>query len=115
MSYTPTEWENGDIITAEKLNKIENGIVNGRRLIQLNNYDKQINGYQYITGLNPEDFIGAVIEFNNTYTTIVTSTDEGNSSIMLVMPKATSVTSNEYYVSYYFPDTGIISSPQYPD
>ena len=26
MSYTPTEWVNGDIITAEKLNKLEEGI-----------------------------------------------------------------------------------------
>ena len=26
MSYTPTEWKTGDIITAEKLNKLENGI-----------------------------------------------------------------------------------------
>ena len=26
MSYTPTEWQTGDIVTAEKLNKIENGI-----------------------------------------------------------------------------------------
>lgn len=26
MSYIPTEWKNGDIITSEKLNKIENGI-----------------------------------------------------------------------------------------
>ena len=26
MSYTPTEWNSGDVITAEKLNKIENGI-----------------------------------------------------------------------------------------
>lgn len=28
MAYEPTEWKNGDIITAEKLNKIENGIAN---------------------------------------------------------------------------------------
>ena len=28
MSYTPTEWKNGDTITAEKLNKIEEGIEN---------------------------------------------------------------------------------------
>lgn len=28
MTYTPTEWKNGDIITAEGLNNIENGIVN---------------------------------------------------------------------------------------
>ena len=26
MAYTPTEWETGDIITAEKLNKAEQGI-----------------------------------------------------------------------------------------
>lgn len=27
MAYTPTEWETGDVITAEKLNNIEDGIV----------------------------------------------------------------------------------------
>ncbi len=26
MSYTPTNWQSGDTITSEKLNKIENGI-----------------------------------------------------------------------------------------
>lgn len=26
MAYTPTEWETGDVITAEKLNKAEEGI-----------------------------------------------------------------------------------------
>lgn len=26
MSYTPTNWQTGDVITAEKLNNIENGI-----------------------------------------------------------------------------------------
>lgn len=26
MTYTPTEWKNGDVITAEKLNKIEEGV-----------------------------------------------------------------------------------------
>lgn len=28
MSYTPTEWKNGDIISAEKMNKIQEGIEN---------------------------------------------------------------------------------------
>lgn len=27
MSYTPTEWATGDVITAEKLNNMESGIV----------------------------------------------------------------------------------------
>ena len=26
MSYTPTEWKTGDIVTADKLNKLENGV-----------------------------------------------------------------------------------------
>lgn len=26
MAYIPTEWQTGDIITAEKLNKLENGV-----------------------------------------------------------------------------------------
>lgn len=26
MSYTPTEWETGDVVTAEKLNKLEGGV-----------------------------------------------------------------------------------------
>lgn len=29
MAYTPTNWQDGDIITAEKMNKIENGIATG--------------------------------------------------------------------------------------
>ena len=28
MSYEATEWSDGDIITAQKLNKLENGVVN---------------------------------------------------------------------------------------
>lgn len=35
MSYTPTEWANGDIITAEKLNKIEGGIVGSGLLVSI--------------------------------------------------------------------------------
>ena len=26
MTYTPTEWKTGDVVTAEKLNKMEQGI-----------------------------------------------------------------------------------------
>lgn len=29
MSYTPTEWVTGDIVTSEKLNKLENAVANG--------------------------------------------------------------------------------------
>ena len=32
MSYTPTEWKTGDVITAEKLNNMESGIAGGQEL-----------------------------------------------------------------------------------
>ena len=28
MAYTPTTWETGDLITAEKMNKLEQGVQN---------------------------------------------------------------------------------------
>lgn len=33
MSYTPTEWATGDVITAEKLNNMENGIVGSAKVV----------------------------------------------------------------------------------
>lgn len=33
MSYTPTEWATGDVITADKLNNMESGIVNAGVMI----------------------------------------------------------------------------------
>ena len=33
MSYTPTNWSTGDIVTAEKLNKLEQGIVSAENSI----------------------------------------------------------------------------------
>ncbi len=28
MSYTPTDWKDGDVITAERMNKLERGVQN---------------------------------------------------------------------------------------
>ena len=36
MAYTPTEWETGDVITAEKLNKAEQGIAAASDVIYVN-------------------------------------------------------------------------------
>ena len=37
MSYTPTQWQAGDVITSSKLNKLENGVAssNGVMFVQL--------------------------------------------------------------------------------
>lgn len=36
MSYTPTEWATGDVITADKLNNMESGIVGAGLIFELN-------------------------------------------------------------------------------
>lgn len=33
MAYEPTNWKTGDIVTAERLNKMEGGIASGRVLV----------------------------------------------------------------------------------
>ena len=47
MSYTPTDWKTGDVITAEKLNNIEQGIVNARAEVS---FVKIIDNYSVPTG-----------------------------------------------------------------
>ena len=42
MAYVKTNWETGDIITAEKLNHMENGIANSFNLHAVRNGSKGI-------------------------------------------------------------------------
>ena len=59
MAYTPTEWETGDIITAEKLNNIEDGIVANEEAIA----ETQSKDILVITG-----DLTADLSFNATFT-----------------------------------------------
>lgn len=45
MAYTPTQWETGDIITAEKLNKAEQGIAAANPVFIPVTYDEAANAY----------------------------------------------------------------------
>lgn len=55
MSYTPTEWKNGDTITAEKLNNIEEGIENNEALVvEFDYYQNPENVYDaYLISKTP--------------------------------------------------------------
>ena len=57
MAYTPTEWQTGDVVTAEKLNKLENGIMSGAVYIPVT-YDVENNTYSIPTSYN--DVIGMI-------------------------------------------------------
>ena len=68
MSYTPTVWRTGDVITAEKLNKIEEGIANAGGdvgLIKLAN----------VTVNYSEDSAETPVDFGGTPTPEIFSTD----------------------------------------
>ena len=51
MSYTPTEWKTGDVVTAEKLNKLENGIISGTVYMPIN-YDAETEQYSIEASYN---------------------------------------------------------------
>lgn len=45
MSYTPTNWKSGDVVTSAKLNKLEQGVVNagGALLVETNTQTGDLN------------------------------------------------------------------------
>lgn len=67
MSYTPTVWQTGDIVTAEKLNHAENGIANA--------------GSALIATVSPLGDTSSVIEYQSaldkTFTEIYTALSNG--------------------------------------
>lgn len=69
MSYTPTNWETGDTITAEKLNKLEQGVANaggstGGGVLVVHDVDGTLDKtWQEITDAMLSG--GAVVAFDN--------------------------------------------------
>lgn len=70
MSYTPTTWATGDVITAEKLNNIENGIANAGSGTSAGNavvfeftatYDLQSHSYSVATDVTFEEVKSAFL------------------------------------------------------
>lgn len=91
MSYTKTTWTKGDVITAEKLNKIENGIEAASssdvsRTIDLTSLEQlAIDGigthlvYKYDVDLTANDFVGAKVKYNY----LMSNTDVVRSTIVV--------------------------------
>lgn len=81
MAYTKTTWENGDLITAEKLNKLEQGVANIFHLL----------------------FPVNVININNTmtpdktYAEVCALMDAGRVPIYIIKTQVSSVI--EYYIA----------------
>lgn len=68
MSYTPTEWETGDVITAVKLNNMETGITNALAPVITNPQDGQTLVYDATAGVWKNGNGNAANVFYATYT-----------------------------------------------
>ena len=43
MSYTPTEWKTGDIVSSQRLNKLEEGVRDAYEVMVINNNDSTLD------------------------------------------------------------------------
>ena len=124
MAYTKTTWADGDVITAEKLNNMENGIAEsksggGIRFINLSNTDSDGN-ILYESGLSVRDFMGAFVGVESNRGNFFYTINQGaynplRNCINLVSiydiaggdPATTNLQVREFQ---YYPETGIIQA-----
>ena len=97
MSYEPTNWKNGDIITAEKLNKIENGISTSASPLII--YLESVNRYTTIIDahLTTADFINAII---------ITVEESDSETLHLHYPETIQYSSGDENISIHSGNTG---------
>lgn len=89
MAYNKTTWQNGDTITAEKLNNMENGIANLPIMI-VTVHEEDIGGdYSDMTDYSSSEIIAAIdagkLVFVNYYNTWLMASKEldGSNSVLL--------------------------------
>ena len=87
MSYTPTEWKTGDIVSSQRLNKLEEGVEGAYEVMVINNNDNTLDK----TWQEIYDAIGAVA------LCVVQETDTIRKAIDIV--SSVSSTGNEYIVT----------------
>ena len=73
MSYTPTEWATGDVITAEKLNNMESGIAVGQELFII-----------HATGVAQTPGAQSTPVIDKTYGEIANAIQQGKIPVMIV-------------------------------
>ena len=62
MSYTPTTWKDGDLVTSAKLNKIENGIVGASGLFIIHEeWQEENNEYSLTDNVSYNDVKNALL------------------------------------------------------
>ena len=92
--YTPTTWVSGDTVTAEKLNNIEQGIANGGGSSDFS------TATVTMVGTTPDvEFQCVSVDENGMVPTIYFSTGSGTATVVLYQGRASLVNYNEYEMS----------------
>ena len=85
MSYIPTIWQNGDIITAEKLNKLENAIgINAEVYTCLMDKNSAEITYSELYNLMQEDDTPIFLKADNDYALITAVRQDGDQYCIIV-------------------------------
>ena len=126
MAYTKTTWAEGDVITADKLNNMEDGIAENQSGggIRFINFTPDSDGKMlYESGLSLRDFMGAFIGAENDIISFFYTINQGayNPSAGYIILCATydnaagdqATTNLQVQEFQYYPETGFIqaSSP----
>ena len=105
MSYTPTEWKNGDTITAEKMNNIEQGIVNAPKVAVVSldavDFSSASRTFGYMVYATYEDGHWVVTNDANSFWPYLTGTAKPND---VVIPPQYTIIPNENMCPFFIPD-----------
>lgn len=105
MAYEPTNWENGDVITAEKLNKIENGIVNGSGMFVVHiTADQKYS--QFISDVSYQDIEDALDADKFIFTIISQEIDGEIANRTIGVFNTNYIYYGNYIASFYIPAAG---------
>ena len=106
MSYTPTEWKTGDIVTAEKLNKMEDGIENaGGTLIIEPTITREGNTTTYSLHTSFNDIKNAFLSGRNIVVQFIIPDSPGYDIYSIrpfVVEEINAVEGDEYGIRFYF-------------
>lgn len=94
MAYTKQTWNNGDIITADKLNHMEDGIASGGTLIVHITYGSESSTDAQVMDKTVQEILDA-------FPNVVLETDEGEKSQIVSIDK----TNHNVLTAHYDPFT----------
>ena len=134
MSYTKTNWNSGDIITAQKLNNIESGIeeatsgsggesgggweprfIDYSSLPAATDFPPSQFAKQYEVGLEPSDFYGAFIDGRAVFGVGGLEDSEFGSYFEIGFFEYSGLFTPINGAYAYFPELGVIMGPQFAD